>query len=112
MAFQPPHDSPSQDELQLPASTVPPSTAHPVKQKSWVIFGATGHIGRSLTRNVLGHGDRVLAVGRVGENSLEQMRGWHVNCLGVLCDVRIRSTIQEVFDQALAKLGGIDVIVK
>ncbi|KYG43454.1 hypothetical protein M433DRAFT_175983 [Acidomyces richmondensis BFW] len=44
-------------KLRLPASTDPPSETNPSTPKVWVVFGATGHIGRSLVRGVLSHGD-------------------------------------------------------
>jgi len=98
--------------LQLPASCDPPCTAKPSKQAVWVVFGATGHMGRSLVRTALSHGDKVTAVGRHGENTLEQMAGWHGRCLGLLCDVRLRETVDRVFRETLAHWGRIDIIAK
>lgn len=69
-------------------------------------------MGGSVARNVLSHGDKVTAVGRIVENSVEQMRGWHDNCLGLLCDVRVRETVHAVIRQSLDHWGRIDVIVK
>lgn len=102
----------SNPKLQLPSTTDPPSPSNPSKQKAWIIFGATGHIGRSLVKAALSHGDNVTAVGRTKENSMEQMQGWHERCLGLLCDVRVRSTVEDVFRQSIARWKRMDIIVK
>lgn len=99
-------------DLHLPASTDPPSASSPAGQKVWIIFGATGHIGRSLVKNALSHGDQVTAVGRMLENSMQQMQSWHENCLGLLCDVRVRPTVQEVIDKSIEHWGHVDIIAK
>lgn len=98
--------------LHLPSTTDPPSETNPPTQKTWLIFGATGHIGRSLSKAALSHGDNVTAVGRTGENSMQQMQGWHERCLGLLCDVRVRHTVKEVIDLCIQHWGKIDIIVK
>lgn len=76
------------------------------------IFGATGHMGRSLVRAAIEHGDMVAAVGRENESTLQQMNGWHERCYGLLCDVRVRETVKAVIEQAITKFGRINVIVK
>ena len=81
----------SATRLALPPNTDPPSETNPPTPKVWLVFGATGHIGRSLVKKALGHGDMVTAVGRTHENTLAQMQGWHERCLGLLCDVRVRA---------------------
>ncbi|KAK3676334.1 1,2-dihydroxy-3-keto-5-methylthiopentene dioxygenase [Recurvomyces mirabilis] len=45
------------------------------------------------------------------ENSMSQMQGWHERCLGLLCDVRVRLTVKNTIDAAIAKFGRIDIIV-
>lgn len=77
------------------------------------IFGATGHMGRSLVKNALCRNDLVAAVGRTFENTLESMKALeaeHENCLGLLCDVRIRETVKRVIDRTIERFGRIDVI--
>jgi NAD(P)-dependent dehydrogenase (short-subunit alcohol dehydrogenase family) len=69
-------------------------------------------MGRSLVHKALKEGDMVTAVGRIGENNPESMQGWHTNCLGLLCDVRIRDTVYEVIEKAIARWGRVDVIAK
>ncbi|KAI9772895.1 MAG: hypothetical protein M1840_008777 [Geoglossum simile] len=94
----------------LPVSCDPPGPANPPVPLVWIIFGATGHMGHSLVHNALEEGDMVTAVGRIGENNPESMQGWHTNCLGLLCDVRIRDTVYEVIEKAIATWGRVDVI--
>jgi len=67
-------------------------------------------MGRSLARACLNQGDIVVAVGRTFENSLESMQGWHENCLGTLCDVRARESVEEVIRKTIEHFGRIDVI--
>ncbi|KAK5167379.1 1,2-dihydroxy-3-keto-5-methylthiopentene dioxygenase [Saxophila tyrrhenica] len=98
-------------KLHLPAATDPPSDTNPPTQKTWLIFGATGHIGRSLVKSALSHGDNVAAVGRTMENSMKQMQGWHERCLGLLCDVRVRETVREAIDACISRFGGVDIVV-
>lgn len=103
---------PSHARLHLPATTDPPSETTPATQKVWLVFGATGHIGRSLIKAALSHGDNVAAVGRTMENSMAQMQGWHENCLGLLCDVRVRETVKTCIERCIQHFGRIDIIVK
>ena len=69
-------------------------------------------MGRSVVRAALEHGDQVTAVGREGESTSQQMNGWHEQCLGLLCDVRVRETVEAVIKQTVTTFGRIDVIVK
>ncbi|KAI7649173.1 NAD(P)-binding protein, partial [Hortaea werneckii] len=101
----------SAPRLTLPATTDPPSDTNPPVQKIWLVFGATGHIGRSLVKAALSHGDLVAAVGRTMENSMAQMQGWHDNCEGMLCDVRVRETVRACIHRCLQRFGRIDIIV-
>ncbi|KAK5108302.1 hypothetical protein LTR62_008617 [Meristemomyces frigidus] len=110
-AISPPHNTAPTSTLHLPSSTDPPSEANPATTKVWLVFGATGHIGRSLVKAALSHGDLVAAVGRTMENTMSQMQGWHERCLGLLCDVRVRATVKSVLDATLAEYGRIDIIV-
>ncbi|ORY17665.1 hypothetical protein BCR34DRAFT_596834 [Clohesyomyces aquaticus] len=97
--------------LRLPATCDPPSEHNPPKQASWIVFGATGHMGRSLVRAVLSHGDQCTAVGWTQENTVEQMEKWQdQNYLGLLCDVRVRETVDSVIHKSIERWGNIDVI--
>ncbi|KAI9756983.1 MAG: hypothetical protein M4579_003641 [Chaenotheca gracillima] len=97
-------------KLQLPVSCEPPGPSNPPRQLVWIVFGATGHMGRSLIRKALTQGDLVTAVGRSFESSLESMQDWHERCLGLLCDVRIRDTVGDVIRKTIERWGRIDVI--
>lgn len=109
-----------QPRLQLPATCEPPTSGsgdantNPVKQATWIIFGATGHMGRSLTRAALAHGDRVAAVGWTQENTVEQMKRWEAsngpNCLGLLCDVRARETVAAAIRAVTNRWGSFGVV--
>lgn len=70
-------------------------------------------MGRSLVKSALRHGDKVCAVGKTLDDSMALMQGWYDDpdhYLGTLCDVRIRESVQSVFDKALAKFGDVDII--
>ncbi|KAI9741952.1 MAG: hypothetical protein M1834_000341 [Cirrosporium novae-zelandiae] len=97
-------------KLQLPPSCDPPSSHNPPKPLVWLVFGATGHMGRSVVKAALGHGDYVSAVGRTFEDTMQAMQGWHENCQGLLCDVRVRETVEESVQHALDHWGRIDII--
>ena len=99
-------------KLQLPSSCDPPGEENPPQQQVWIIFGATGHMGRSLARAALSHGDKITAVGRAQENTRDQMEGWHENCLGMLCDVRVRETVEDVIRTSVQHWGQVDIIAK
>lgn len=97
--------------LQLPASCDPPQPGVQRKQAVWVVFGGTGHMGRSLVKCALGHGDLVATVGRVFESTPESMVQQNENCLGLLCDVRDGSSVTRVIEAVLSRFGRIDCIV-
>lgn len=69
-------------------------------------------MGRSIVKTCLSHGDKVTAVGRIGEHTLDQMQGWHDSCLGLLCDVRVSKTVESVIENTIRHFGAVDVIVK
>ncbi|KAF2128679.1 NAD(P)-binding protein [Dothidotthia symphoricarpi CBS 119687] len=97
--------------LRLPATCDPPSETNPPKRAAWIVFGATGHMGRSLVRAILAHGDQCTAVGWTQENTPEQIEKWQdKNCLGLLCDVRVRETVEHVIKRSIEHWGTVDVI--
>lgn len=70
-------------------------------------------MGRSLVRAVLSHGDKCTAVGWTQENTVEQMEKLQERtCFGMLCDVRIRETVDNVIQKSIEKWGNIDIIAK
>lgn len=82
---------------------------HPLTQPQ--VFGATGHMGRSIVKACVSHRDKVTAVGRLGENTMAQMQGWHELVYGQLCDVRVPNTVESVYNKTKKKWGRIDIIV-
>ena len=71
-------------------------------------------MGRSLVRALLSHGDKCTAVGWTQENTVEQMEKWQQekNCLGMLCDVRVRETVDHVIRKSIDHWGHMDIIAK
>ncbi|KAK4247751.1 hypothetical protein C7999DRAFT_31827 [Corynascus novoguineensis] len=102
---------PSKAKLQLPASCDPPQPGASVKPLVWIVFGGTGHMGRSLVKSALSHGDLVTTVGRVLETSPEAMATLNSEtCLGQLCDVRDGTSVARVIERTLDRFGRIDCI--
>ncbi|KAK4114057.1 NAD(P)-binding protein [Canariomyces notabilis] len=98
-------------KLQLPASCDPPQPGAPVKQLVWIVFGGTGHMGRSLVKAALAHGDLVTTVGRVFETTPEAMAQLNSEtCLGQLCDVRDGASVRRVMERTLERFGRVDCI--
>ncbi|KAK4106572.1 NAD(P)-binding protein [Parathielavia hyrcaniae] len=101
----------SKMKLQLPASCDPPLPGAPVKPLVWIVFGGTGHMGRSLVKSALSHGDLVTTVGRVVETAPEAMASLNSGtCLGQLCDVRDAASVARVIECTLECFGRIDCI--
>ena len=70
-------------------------------------------MGRSLVRAALSHGDQCTAVGWSQENTMEQLEKWNDrNCLGLLCDVRVRETVDHVIKKSIEHWGRVDIIAK
>ena len=75
-------------------------------------------MGRSVVKAALTHNDLVTAVGRTFEHSLSSMQDWSSSssqsppshCLGLLCDVRVRETVDAVIKKSIAHWGRIDII--
>ena len=43
---------------------------------------------------------------------MQQMQNWHERCQGLLCDVRVRETVEDVLRKCQERWERIDVIVK
>ncbi|KAF3010148.1 hypothetical protein E8E14_006483 [Neopestalotiopsis sp. 37M] len=99
-------------KLSLPLSCEPPQDNAPRKQLVWIVFGGTGHMGRSLVKCALARNDCVCAVGRVFETAPEAMAEQHSgpNALGLLCDVRDRESVSRAIERCLEHFGRIDVV--
>ncbi|KAF2092577.1 NAD(P)-binding protein [Rhizodiscina lignyota] len=95
----------------LPLTCEPPNEQNPPTQKVWIVFGATGHMGRALVRSALTHGDRVTAVGWTQEHGREELSKWQgKNVQWMLCDVRIRESVEKVIRESVERWGRVDVI--
>ncbi|TWU74738.1 hypothetical protein ED733_005592 [Metarhizium rileyi] len=105
-----PDDNSSKPRLQLPGSCDPPSSDSPAKQLVWIIFGGTGHMGRSLVKCALARGDLVTSVGRIHESGPADMANIHHNCLGSLCDVRSRDSVVNVVRGAVDRFRRLDIV--
>ncbi|PSR83312.1 short-chain dehydrogenase/reductase SDR [Coniella lustricola] len=97
-------------KLQLPASCDPPQQDAPTKQQIWIIFGGTGHMGRSLVKCALSHGDFVASVGRSFEITQPADLPQHENCLNLRCDVRVRESVARIYERVLQRFGHYDVV--
>lgn len=70
-------------------------------------------MGRALVRSALSHGDKVTAVGWSQEHGKEEMGRWQgENVQWMLCDVRIRETVERVISKSIEHWGQVDVIAK
>ena len=78
------------------------------------VFGASGHIGRSVVKAALSHNDLVSAVGRTSTDTLASLSDWSplpsANCLPLLCDVRVRSTVDAAISASLKRWSRIDIV--
>lgn len=104
-----PEGNTNKPRLQLPTSCDPPHSGSP-RPLVWIIFGGTGHMGRSLVKCALSRGDLVTTVGRVHENNANGMTTLHQNCLRSLCDVRCRESVAVVVQKTLEKFRRFDVV--
>lgn len=100
--------------VHLPSSTDPPSSQNPAKQQTWLVYGASGHVGRSVVNAVLSHGDNVCAIGNQLRDTLASLRNLFPSNTskyhGLLCDVRLRNSVEATFNAALNHFHEIDVI--
>ena len=75
-------------------------------------------MGRSVVRAALTHGDVVTAVGRNFEDNVSSMEeafstsveSLTPNFLGLLCDVRVRETVDAVLQKSISHWGRVDII--
>ncbi|RMZ82755.1 hypothetical protein DV738_g1543, partial [Chaetothyriales sp. CBS 135597] len=100
--------------LSLPPTTNPPSRANPPSPKVWLIFGATGHMGRSICKAAIEHGDSVCCVGQANSDTSVSMANWYPSCperyAGLLCDVRIRETVEAAIQACIQAFGRLDIV--
>jgi NAD(P)-dependent dehydrogenase (short-subunit alcohol dehydrogenase family) len=64
-------------------------------------------------RAATSHGDKVTSVGWTQEDDFKELQGWQdQNSIGLLCDVRVRETVDAVIRRSIEHWGRIDVIAK
>ncbi|EPS41087.1 hypothetical protein H072_5013 [Dactylellina haptotyla CBS 200.50] len=94
----------------LPVSAGPVNKDEPIAQLVWLIFGATGHLGRTVSGIALAKNDRVIQVGKTGADE-DNPPPSHPNSFFTVCDIRERESVSNVIDRALAVWGRLDVVV-
>lgn len=70
-------------------------------------------MGRSMTKAALQHNDKVTAVGQCLVDTPASLQKWHPDpgrYLGLLCDVRIRSTVAAAIEKTISHFGRLDII--
>jgi NAD(P)-dependent dehydrogenase (short-subunit alcohol dehydrogenase family) len=66
-----------------------------------------------VVRAVTAHGDKVTAVGWSQADDPKELASWqNENSIGLLCDVRVRETVEAVIKKSLAHWGRIDIVAK
>ncbi|KAK9248228.1 hypothetical protein V1506DRAFT_529335 [Lipomyces tetrasporus] len=94
-----------------PASCEAPSASNPPKQHVWLIFGATGTIGRHICRAALERGDVVMACSRNIKTTVAVPQEWSDRLLTSSCDVRSRQMVKECVDRTVQRWNRIDVVL-
>lgn len=80
------------------------------KDKRILITGATAGIGLALAKALCGRGARVMICGR-DPGRLDAALGHLPGALGCVCDVGQSSALPELIDEAVAQLGGLDMLI-
>ncbi|KAI9666856.1 MAG: hypothetical protein M1829_005659 [Trizodia sp. TS-e1964] len=84
----------------------------PLVQSVWIIFGARCHLSYSLVQHALSKHDLVTVVGQASEDTLESLQGWHSQpYLSLLCDIRVRLTVDNAINRTIEEYGRIDIVV-
>lgn len=79
--------------------------------KRWLITGVSGGLGRLLAEAALARGDSVAGTVRKAEQAAEFAALAPGRAHGVVLDVTDRARIRPAVDEAIARLGGLDVLV-
>jgi len=80
-------------------------------EKTWFITGATRGLGLEIAKAALRAGDRVVATGRKREAVGERLGPDGERLLSAALDVTDASQVQAAVQAAVARFGGIDVLV-
>ena len=81
------------------------------KTKTWIITGATAGLGAALARSALEAGEHVVGTARRLERFASLQERFADRLLAVAHDVRDRDGAAGVVEQAVARFGGVDVLV-
>lgn len=85
-----------------------------LENKSVVVTGGSKGVGKSIALAFAEHGAKVLIVGR-GESALIQatseLKKFHPDCSYISADLKNTDNINEVFDEAVNRMGSLDVLV-
>ncbi len=84
------------------------------KWKNAIVVGATGGIGKEIASQLLSSGTNVALVGRDGtklDSLADELKRDDARAIPVPCDVRQLETVEPAFQEAVEKLGGLDLIV-
>jgi NAD(P)-dependent dehydrogenase (short-subunit alcohol dehydrogenase family) len=92
----------------LPATVPNPASR---EQRTWLITGCSSGIGRALCERALERGDRVVATARKESTLADLVTRFPNHATALRLDVTDASAVKQVVAQAIAKLGGIDVLV-
>jgi NAD(P)-dependent dehydrogenase (short-subunit alcohol dehydrogenase family) len=81
------------------------------KTKTWIITGATAGLGAALAQSALEAGEQVVGTARRLERFAPLQERFGDRLLAVAHDVRDRAGAAGVVEQAVARFGGVDVLV-
>src|SRR3954469_24940810 len=81
------------------------------KTKTWIITGATAGLGAALAQSALQAGEQVVGTARRLERFAPLQERFGDRLLAVAHDVRDRAGAAGVVEQAVARFGGVDVLV-
>ncbi|KAK9368442.1 hypothetical protein V1509DRAFT_67198 [Lipomyces kononenkoae] len=104
-------------EARVAGASWPVSCEAPVDGSSstekyvWLIFGATGTIGRHICRAAIERGDNVMACSRDIESTVSVSEEWSDRLLISSCDVRARPMVEQSVDRIIKRWGRVDVVV-
>src|SRR5579871_2509521 len=92
-----------------------------LKGKTLFITGASRGIGKAIGLRAARDGANVVVAAKTNEphpklpgtvhTAVEEIRAAGGDGLGCICDIRFEEQVQAAVDQAVAKFGGIDILV-